>query len=107
MKPLTDKLGAKAGLEDGTLRKRLFDSLISDLIYTPIMTFIMVRMAYTQEVKQGYSGDFGTMFIPSLFLSLVIGYILIFFLMPLFLKLVMKQAGIQPPMGGRTPENDD
>ncbi|MBR1724799.1 MAG: hypothetical protein IJ723_07275, partial [Ruminococcus sp.] len=45
MKPLTDKLDGKLGLKPGALSTRFFDSLISDLIYTPIITFVMVTMA--------------------------------------------------------------
>ena len=84
----------KAGLKPGTLPGRLFESLISNLIYTPLMTFIMVFLAYTMAMKQ--SGgmaqlSFIGMFLPSLLLCFVVGYILIFIFQPLFMKQLMKK----------------
>ena len=96
MKPLTDKLGGKLGLEDCSMKKRLFDSLISDLIYTPVMTFIMVTMAYKQATAHGQKIPYGAMLGKSMVSSLIVGDIIILIVTPIFLGIVMKQAGGPP-----------
>ncbi len=89
----------KAGLKPETLPGRLFESLISNLIYTPLMTFVMVFLAYSVAMKQ--SGgmaqlSFVNMFIPSLVICFIVGYVLIFIFQPLFMKQIMKKNGRKP-----------
>lgn len=91
------KLGAsfcrKLGLNSGTLGARLFESLISDIVYTPLITFIMVTMAYKSAVSHGAKLSYLPMLGKSLIISLVVGYILIFIFMPLYLKLLTGPRG--------------
>ncbi len=82
----------------GTLANGIASSLISDIIYTPIITLIMVALAYLMVMKQ--SGGmaqlmFLPMFLKSLVICFVVGFILIFIFMPIFLKGIMKNM---PPM---------
>lgn len=108
MKPLTDKLSAKAGLKEGGNKRRLFDALVGDIVYTPIMTLIMVTMAYKQAAAHGgKTPPYGIMLGKSMILCLVVGYVIIFIVTPVFMKLSMKQAGIQPHAGGRPPQSDN
>lgn len=97
---------AKAGLEPRTMKARLLESLISDLIYTPVITFCMVFIAYKQAVSHGAKIPFPPMLIKSMIISLIVGYILIFIFQPLFLKIIMKKNGVGgPPAGGPPPFN--
>lgn len=104
------KIGAaavkKAGLEERSLKARLLESLISDLIYTPIITLCMVLMAY-MKIKGDNKPPFAGMLISSEVVSLIVGYILIFIFQPLFLKFLLKKNGIggPPDMNGRPPMN--
>ena len=92
MGKVTNALSGRLGLRQGTMPERLFTSLISNIIYTPIMTFCMVFLAYKLAMKQ--SGgmaqlNFGGMFITSLIICFIVGYVLIFIFQPLFFKLLM------------------
>lgn len=100
MKPVLDKADAKAGLKPGTLPARFLESLISDLIYTPLISLCMVSFAYLQ-LKQVASmvpdmvlPPFLPMFLKSLVLTMAAGYVLIFIFQPLFMKWTMKRHGI-------------
>ena len=94
MGKVTNFLAGKLGLKQGTLPERFFSSFISDLIYTPIMTFCMVFLAYQMAMKQ--SGGMAqlnllAMFHPSLIICFIVGYILIFIFQPLFFKILMSR----------------
>ncbi len=81
----------------GTMPARLMESLISDLIYTPIMTLAMVGLAFFMARKQSggmMQTPFLAMFIPSLIICLIAGYIIIFIIQPVFLKQTMKKYGL-------------
>ena len=79
-------------LEPDSIASKLLDALISDLIYTPVLTLLMVYLAYRQAAAHGAPVTFMGMFLPSLLLSLVVGYFCIFFIEPVYLKLVMKDV---------------
>ena len=76
--------------------ERYVESMISDLIYTPVMTFIMVLIAYFMAKSHGAEPPFLGMFLPSLGICIVVGYILIFIFQPLYMKLLMKKYGVNP-----------
>lgn len=99
MKKVNDSLGRKLGLQPGKLGTRLFESLISDLIYTPVITLTMVFIAYKQATSHGAKMPFLPMFLGSLALCFTVGYVLIFFLTPLFMKTALKKAGIPMQQG--------
>lgn len=100
MKRVLDSVDQKAGLTPGTLPARCLESLISDLIYTPIITLAMVGYAYFGLTAAAASGapivvpPFVPMFLRSLLITMIVGYILIFLLMPVYMKLVMKRNGM-------------
>ena len=89
----------KLNTEQRSLKGNALTALLSDLIYTPLITLAATALAYPKMVKAGGSVSFGGMFLASLIPSLVIGCVLIFFLKPLFLKLVLKKNGIDPANG--------
>lgn len=97
MKPLTDKLEAKFGIQPRSLGGKCFEALVSDLLYTPVITVIMVIIGYKQATAHGGNPPFVPMLVSSLIISLIVGYILIFICMPLFLKLVFKWNHIDGP----------
>ena len=91
---------SKVGFRPGTLGHRLFASFISNTIYTPLMTLIMVVLAYNSAMRA--SGGqaqipFLPMFLRSLLISYVIGYVLVCIFMPLFTKKLMQKEGINEP----------
>ena len=99
---ISGDLCRKKQLPQGSLKARLLESLISDLVYTPIMTLIMVAFAYIMVMKSSGGRaqiSFLPMFLKSFVICMIAGYILIFIFMPLFLKQIMKKEGIpgQPP----------
>lgn len=86
----------KLNIGQHSMKGNAVTTLISDLIYTTLITLAATVLAYRQMTKAGGSASFGAMFFSSLLISLVIGYVLIFILKPLFLKLVLKHNGIDP-----------
>ena len=92
MKKVTDSLGAKFNIPPRTMKARVFDSLVSDIIYTPIITLCMVTMAYFQATKHGARLFFPAMLGKSLVISMIVGFLLIFVFMPLFLKIALKNV---------------
>lgn len=94
MKKVNDSLDAKLGLQPYTLKTRLFESLISDLIYTPLITLCMITLAHHNAAAHGAQIPYVPMLLRGLLLSLAVGYVLIFIFMPLFMKLVLKHNGM-------------
>ncbi|MCR5488307.1 MAG: hypothetical protein K6F35_12420 [Lachnospiraceae bacterium] len=88
----------KCGLKERSVKARLMESLVFDLIYTPVMTALMTALAYSNAVKQGAQVTYPAIFLPALPASLVVGYVLILILQPIFLKIAGKAAG---PASGR------
>ncbi len=89
----------KLELEKGKLETRLFESLVSDIIYTPFMTLAMTGLAYFSAMKQ--SGGranitYSTMFLGSLSVCMIAGFILIFIFQPLFVKIFIPEIGKKP-----------
>ena len=78
------------------LMGRYIESLISDFIYTPLMTTLMVLMAYFMAKSHGQNPPFLGMFLPSLGISMVVGYLLIFIFQPFYMKTLMKKYGVRP-----------
>lgn len=95
----------KLNIEQRSVKGNAVTALLSDLIYTTLITLAATALAYKQMVKAGGSASFGAMFLSSLLISLVIGYVLIFILKPLFLKLVLKHNGIDPAHMQDRPQN--
>ena len=90
MKKVSDSACARFNLQPGKLSTRCFESLLSDLIYTPILTFCMVFLAYRSAVSHGAQLRFLPMFLSSLVICLIAGYVLIFIFLPLYTKLIIK-----------------
>ncbi len=100
MGKLSNGLLNKFHLIRGNLGARCLETLVSDLIYTPIMTFAMVFLAYNMAMKQ--SGgmaqlSLGKMFLSSLIICFLAAFVIIFIVQPIFMKQAMKKHGIVKP----------
>ena len=89
IKKVTDSVCAKFNMQPGRLSTRCLESFISDLIFTPIMTLCMVYLSYSKAARKGAPVSFLQMYLPSLGICMVAGFILVFIFMPLFLKLIV------------------
>ncbi len=90
----------KCQLAPETLPNRIVSTLISDIIYTPIITLVMTALAYKMAMIQ--SGgmaqiEFAPMFFKSFAICFPIGFVLIFIFMPLFLKQLLSADGKEAP----------
>ena len=86
------------------LGKRCIETLLSDLIYTPVISVVMVAFAYMSNQKKGIAGPpYIAMLIPSLIACFIVGYVLIFIFQPLFFKNLMKKYGPKGGLGGKGP----
>ena len=97
MKKVNDKVVGAFKLSPFSFAGNCLSSFVSDLIYTPILTFCMVFFAYKSAIAHGApaeSMNLGRMFISSFLICFVVGFILIIILMPIFLKLAMKMYGV-------------
>ncbi|MBR2677463.1 MAG: hypothetical protein IKE28_11210 [Solobacterium sp.] len=90
MGKISRDLTEKLQLDPQSVPAKLLTALVSDLIYTPLITLAMVYLAYRQASAHGASISFLGMFLPSLLLSLVVAYFCIYFIEPVFLKKVMR-----------------
>ena len=94
MRKVTEGASRALKLKPRSIGARIVESLISDLIYTPLMTFVMVFLAYRNAISNGAPAEslnLGKMFLGSLWICLIVGFVLIFILMPIFVKIAMKK----------------
>ena len=90
IKKISDSLIKKLDLQPGTLKARIVDALVTDLVYSPLMTFIMVYMAWSQATAHGAKIPFGPMLLRSECIGFAAAFFLSLFLSPVYLKLLMK-----------------
>ena len=93
MKRILDNMTVKRGMEPGKLSTRCVEALVSNLIYTPIITIIMSTYGYVQATKGGAKIPYGVMLGKSLIVCLII----IFFIQPLIMKFVFNRNGLDYP----------
>ena len=98
---ITAAVSRKFNFPAGSLKQRLLETLISNIFYSPIMTFIMVFIAYKQSAAHGAKIPFGPMLLRSEGISFIVSYILIFIITPIYKKIVFSRNGIEVP----GPEN--
>lgn len=94
IKTTTDKVISKFNIK-GEMPTKLMSTLVSDLIFTPIITVCLVSFSI------GMANAHSPVVIPllpaiikSLILSLIVAYIIIFFIQPPILEVAMKKAGV-------------
>ena len=91
IKKISDGLMKKFDLKPGTLKTRFLEALVADVAYSPVMTFIMVYMAYRQASAHGARIPFGPMLLKSECISFVAAFVLSFIITPLYTKLIFKK----------------
>ncbi len=99
MKLVGDKAVGALKLRTFSFPARLVESFISDLIYTPLMTFCMVFMAYKQAIAHGAPAEslnLGKMFLGSCCICFVVAFVIILIVTPIFMKITFKKYGIDP-----------
>ena len=100
MKKIQDFVLYNHNLKRGGLCAHLVGTLVSDLVYTPIMTLIMVFIAWTNARKHlppDARLPFLPMFLKSLLVCFVVGYIVILIVTPIYLKILTKHNGLGKP----------
>ena len=102
MKQLEDKACEKAGITDKPLACRALGSLISDLIYTPVITTAMVTMAYFKI--QGGKPPYIIMWGKSMLISLLVAYLIVFLVAQNYMKFIMKSIAPGAPDGGKNKQ---
>ncbi len=107
MGKVNKSLEMKHNLRPGALKTRGIEALVSNLIYTPILTLCMVTLAYFKAKNASGNGE-GIPFIPaflkSLGLCFIVGYILIFIFQDLIMKHLFKKYKINPGEGAKQSE---
>jgi len=88
IRKISDYLLEKTNTPPGTLKGRCIASVVSALVYTPLMTFVMVYMAYSQAVAHGAKLDFGKMLLRSECISILASFILSFVITPVYSRLI-------------------
>lgn len=87
MQKISIFLDKKLDLKRGKLSTHLVESFLSDCAYTPVITFVMVFIAWKQATMHGAELPFWPMFGGSLLISLIAGYILIVIFIPIFVRI--------------------
>lgn len=101
MQKVESGLVRACGFKERSLPARAVSSLVSNLIYTPVITLAMIALVRKIALSHGAKlPPFGIMYLRSLLISFIVGYIVIFIVSPIYAKLVMKKNGV----GGPPPE---
>ena len=89
----------------------ILDALVSDLIYTPVITLVMILIVRKAvpvfiarsggEVPADLFPPFIVMYLGSLALCFCVAFVLIMIFQPLYMKLAMKQCGVGPMNSGK------
>ena len=80
------------GMDPRSGKARVISSLVSDLIYTPLITLVMILLAYFQSQKGGEGMPLQVLpmaYLKSLAICFVSGFVLIFIFTPLYKRLVL------------------
>ncbi len=90
--PLSHAASEKCGLEKDSIGARCIESLVADVIFTPVMTLAMITFAYNMSKKHGEPMKFVPAFLSSLGIGLIVCFLLAFLLTPVYLKIAMKDV---------------
>ena len=86
-------LGRVFKLQPRTPKANLVQSVVTNLIYTPLLTTVLVVFAYFVQIPEGHKPPFLPMYLHSMVICLVVAQVLIFVCVPLILKLVLPKGG--------------
>ena len=107
MKKVNDSVDRTFKLRPGSMAANAVEALVSDLIYTPIITLVMTLVAWKMATSHNPQADipYLPMFLKSLAVCMAVGYVLIFIFAPLYTRLVVgKRRMPAGPPQDRRPE---
>ena len=96
-------LGREFHLRPRTLKAHIVESIVSNLIYTPLMTTAMVTFVYFFLIPPGHRPPYLPMFISSQVICLVVAQVLIFIFEPIIIKIAMPKMPPRPPFEQEHP----
>ena len=92
MKDIERNICIKAGVREKPFARRALGSLVSDLIYTPVITVAMVTLAYF-HIPAPHRPPYPVMLGKSMLISLVVAYLIIFLVTDKYMGIAMKVSG--------------
>ena len=92
MGKITKNVCTKLKCQPESLKARLAESLISDLLFSPLICLANILLAYRNAAAHGAKVSFPGMFLPSLGISLALGFVLAFIFLPICKKTVMSRV---------------
>ena len=98
-------LARKFKLQPRTLKAHIIESIVSNLIYTPLMTTVMVTFVYFCLIDPGHKPPYLPMFISSQIICFIVAQVLIFIFEPFIIKLAMPKGMIPGGPQGGPPTN--
>ena len=88
-------------LREGSIPARLVSAFVSDLIYTPVITFAMILLVRKMVMDESHGKaklpPFSEMFTESLIISFIVAFFIILIITPVYMKLSFKLAGVKKP----------
>ncbi|MCR5718664.1 MAG: hypothetical protein K6F80_06505 [Oscillospiraceae bacterium] len=93
----------KFHLKPGSMDQRIVEALIADLLYSPIMAFIMITLAWFTAHSHGAQIPYLPMLLKGEGLGIFVGFLLGFMFVPLFKKIAFRNVTF-PPEGGPTTD---
>ena len=96
MNPLYDLITGKLKAAKKFLLANIIDSLISNIIYTPILSASMVLMAWI-HIPAEHRPPYIALYAPSLAVTFIVGWIVIFVIQPILLKSLFKKFNLAFP----------
>lgn len=91
IRKISKKYAIKLGIKPQTIAARCFEALVSDLVYTPVISFCMVTFAYIAARIQGAQIPYLPMLIKSFLLSFFVAWLLVFTFTPIYFKICFKK----------------
>ncbi len=90
IKKVSDNACQKVGVDEKSLAGRGLSALISDIVYTPIITFAMILVSYINASAHGGNMPFVPALAKGMIISLLASYVIIFIITPIILNFVLK-----------------
>ena len=90
VRKISESLLKKANARPGTGKGRVIEALVTTLVYSPVMTFVMILIAYLRARSHGVQLPFGMMLLRSECISIVSSFILSYLLSPIYMNFLIK-----------------
>ncbi len=96
MNPLYDLITGKLKAAKKMFLANVIDTLVSNIIYTPILTAAMVFMSWN-HIPAEHRPPFLVLYGPNLLVTFFVGWLAIFILQPIFFKALLKKFNLPFP----------